>query len=436
MAAAEAAVARLQRLSCHVVASCADNGGRTSPAPCASPAPGGTLDVYILGAKRTPIGSNGGSLADISATALGAAAVRASLEQAGVDANEVQECVMGNVLSAGLGQAPARQAAVAAGLPVKTCCTTVNKVCASGMKAFTMGCQSVALGHAQVVVTGGMESMSNVPYYVSGQARVGRGLRFGDQKLRDGVSFDGLSDPWKEQPMGVYGDLCAKEHGISREEQDQFAARSYKLAKEAQAGGIFQSEICPVAPEAKGGRKPAKPVTADEEVTRGKPEAFAGMRPAFGKEGTVTAASSSKISDGAAALVVASGERAKAAKPLARVLAFADAEKEPERFTTAPADAVNLALQRAGLKAGDIDLWEFNEAFGVVVLANAKVLGVDMAKVNVFGGACALGHPIGCSGARILVTLLTALEKRGGRYGVAAICNGGGGATAVVVERC
>lgn len=342
---------------------------------------------------------------------------------------------MGNVLSAGLGQAPARQAAVAAGLPKSTCCTTVNKVCASGMKAVTMAAQSIMTGQAELVVAGGMESMSNAPYYISGQVRAGRGLRYGDQNLADAVAFDGLSDPWKNQPMGVYGDLCAREHGFSREQQDEFAAGSYRRSREAHSSGAFKREIVPVHVKAKGGERL---VEVDEEVGRGKVEAFGKLRPAFGKDGTVTAASSSTISDGAAALVLASGGwvRASGAKPLARVVAFADAEQEPERFTTAPALAIRLALQRAKLRVEDVAAWEINEAFGVVVLANQKILGLDPAKVNMLGGACSLGHPLGCSGARIVVTLCTALEKVQGRFGVAAICNGGGGATALVLERC
>jgi len=406
----------------------------------AEASPAGISGVYIVSAKRTPIGGNGGSLVHVPAIELGSLAIKASLEEAGVPAEEVQECIMGNVLSAGLGQAPARQAALGAGLPTSTCCTTVNKVCASGMKAVMLAAQNIMLGQTELAVAGGMESMSNVPYYITGQARAGRGLRYGDQKMLDGVAFDGLSDPWRGMAMGVYGDLCAREHEISREAQDAFAAQSYSRARSAHSRGAFARELVPVTSPARGAKAGGggTVVEADEEVARGKPEAFPGLRPAFDKEGTVTAASSSKISDGAAALLLASGSKAKALglRPTARILSFADAEQEPERFTTAPAAAIRLALARAGLRVEDMDAVEINEAFAVVVLANSKLLGLDPARVNVLGGACALGHPIGCSGARIVVTLCTALEERQGRYGVAAICNGGGGASALVVERC
>lgn len=394
--------------------------------------------VYIVAAKRTPIGSSGGNLADVTATSLGSAVVRSCMETANIDFGDVQECIMGNVLSAGLGQAPARQVAIGAGLPASTCCTTVNKVCASGLKAITLAAQSVEMGHADVVVAGGMESMSNVPYYIPGQARVGRGLRHGDQKLLDGVVFDGLTDPWNFQAMGAYGDLCAQEQGISRKHQDEFAVRSYKRARDAQQLGTFSVEITPICLPSRTPSRASKHIEVDEEVNRGQIDAFEHLRPAFGKSGTVTAASSSKISDGAAAVVLASGAKINntALRPLARVVAFADAEQEPEFFTTSPAVAIRLALARARLTVKDIDAWEINEAFAVVVLANVKILDIDMNKVNVFGGACALGHPIGCSGARIVVTLCTALAERQGRFGVAAICNGGGGASALVIEWC
>mmetsp|Transcript_50459 Transcript_50459/g.108779 ORF Transcript_50459/g.108779 Transcript_50459/m.108779 type:complete len:418 (+) Transcript_50459:177-1430(+) len=397
--------------------------------------PSAQPEVFILSGKRTPIGAIGGSLVDVVAPELGSAAIKAALEAANVPAKDVQECIMGNVLSAGMGQAPARQAAMGAGLPTSVCCTTVNKVCASGMKAVTLAAQSILTGQADTVVAGGMESMSNVPYYVTGMARAGRGLKYGDQKMVDGVAWDGLSDPWKAQAMGVYGDLCAKENTLSREEQDKFASSSYSRSKQAHSSGVFKKEIVPISVKGKNG---SKVVEVDEEVGRGKPEMFAKLRPAFAQDGTVTAASSSTISDGAAALVLASGDKVKAlgAKPIAKVIAFADGEQEPERFTTAPAIAINKALAKANLKVEDIDAWEINEAFGVVVLANQKILGMDLSKINQFGGACSLGHPIGCSGARIVVTLCNVLEEKKGRYGVAAICNGGGGATAIIVERC
>lgn len=411
---------RVSRLAAHVCA--------------AAETPGAGTGVYIVSAKRTPIGGFGGSLTDVPATELGSLAVAACLSDAGVSLGEVQECIMGNVLSAGLKQAPARQAALGAGLPKTVCCTTVNKVCASGMKAVTMGAQSIMTNQADLVVAGGMESMSNVPFYIAGQARAGRGLSYGDKKILDGVAHDGLTDFDKGQPMGVFGELCSREHGVSRKDQDDFAARSYQRAKAAHDRGAFKREIVPVTPNTKA----AKPVTVDDEYVRGKVENFPKLRPAFEKDGTVTAASSSTISDGAAALMLASGSKVTAAglKPLARIVSFADAEQEPERFTTTPAIAIEKALARANLKIEDISCFEINEAFAVVVLANMKILGLDPEKVNVLGGACSLGHPIGCSGARIVATLCTALTEKQGRYGVAAICNGGGGATALVVERC
>jgi len=411
---------RVARLSAHITA-----------APAAQPTDGA---VYIVGAKRTPIGGLGGFLVDSTAVELGSVAIDASLAASGVSKDQIQECIMGNVLSAGLKQAPARQAALGAGLPVSTCCTTVNKVCASGMKAVTLGASSIMLSQADLVVAGGMESMSNVPYYLAGNARAGRGLKYGDQKILDGVAFDGLSDPAEGKAMGVFGEVCSREHGVSRKEQDDFAAASYARSKAAHERGAFKDEIVAVTPKTKG----AKLVTADEEFPRGNPEMFAKLRPAFEKDGTVTAASSSTISDGAAALVLASGSKVSSMglKPLARIVSFADAEQEPERFTTAPAIAIQKALDKAKLKLSDIDFFEINEAFAVVVLANMKLLGLDHEKVNVMGGACSLGHPIGCSGARIVTTLCTVLADRGARYGVAAICNGGGGATALVLERC
>jgi len=413
--------ARINRITAHIVS------GMAAP-------PTEDAAVYIVAAKRTPIGGLGGSLVEASATELGALAIAAAVDAARVERGQVQECVMGNVLSAGLKQAPARQAALGAGLPTSTCCTTVNKVCASGMKAVTMGAQSVLLGQAELVVAGGMESMSNVPYYLAGQARAGRGLKYGDQKILDGVATDGLTDPREGLPMGNFGELCSRDHGISRQEQDAFAARSYQRAQAAHDRGAFASEIVPVTPS----KKSAKAVTVDEEYARGNVQMFPKLRPAFEKDGTVTAASSSTISDGAAALVLASGAKVKSQqlKPLARIVAFADAEQNPEHFTTTPAIAIRKALERAKLKLEDVDYFEINEAFAVVVLANIKLLGLDPEKVNVLGGACSLGHPIGCSGARIVTTLCTVLADRQARYGVAAICNGGGGATALVLERC
>jgi len=416
-----AMAARAKRLIAHVV---------SSP----SPAPSSDLDVYIVAAKRTPIGGIGGFLVDMTAPALGSVVIDASIQEAGIPKELVQECIMGNLLSACMGQAPARQAALGAGLPVSTCCTTVNKVCASGMKAVTLGAQSIFMKDAEIVVAGGMESMSNVPYYLTGQARVGRGLKYGEQKMLDGVAYDGLTDPYKNLAMGVFGEVCSREHAISRKEQDAFAAQSYRRSAAAHARGAFNKEIVPVTPKTKG----AKEVSQDEEYSRGKVEMFPKLRPAFEKEGTVTAASSSTISDGAAALVLASGSKVKSMniKPIARIVSFADAEQEPERFTSTPALAIRKALDKAKLKIEDIDFFEINEAFAVVVLANMKLLGLDPERVNVLGGACSLGHPIGCSGARIVATLCTVLADKGGRYGVAAICNGGGGATALILEKC
>mmetsp|Transcript_39265 Transcript_39265/g.63668 ORF Transcript_39265/g.63668 Transcript_39265/m.63668 type:complete len:402 (+) Transcript_39265:119-1324(+) len=390
-------------------------------------------DVCIVGAVRTPMGSFGGSLASLSATQLGSISIRAALERSRVDPRNIQEVVMGNVLSAGLGQAPARQAAIGAGLPDSVVCTTVNKVCSSGLKATDYGAQSILLGRADVVVTGGFESMSNCPYYLN-KARFG--MRLGNGELQDGLVWDGLWCPITSQHMGSCAEMCATEMNISREEQDSYARQSYERALKAMEAGWFMNEIVPVS--IPGARGKSEVVTEDEEVRKGSQfEKFSKLKPAFKKEGgTVTAANSSVISDGSSALVLASGEAVHALglKPIGRLLGFADAEQAPEKYPTTPTLAVPAALRRAGLDMSDIDYWEVNEAFAVVSIANNRLLKLDPARVNALGGAVSLGHPIGSSGSRIIVTLLNTLRLHGARYGAATICNGGGGASAVVVE--
>jgi acetyl-CoA C-acetyltransferase len=389
--------------------------------------------VYIVSAARTPIGSFQGALASVPAPRLGAAAIKSALERASVAPEQVGEVFMGNVLSAGIGQAPARQASIFAGLPQSVPTTTVSKVCGSGLQAVVFGTQTLALGDAELVVAGGMESMSNVPYYLR-EARTG--YRMGDGKLVDGMIFDGLWDPYNDFHMGQAGELCAKEYGLGREAQDEFAKRSYELALAAQKGGAFTKEITPVAVAQKKG-DPLQ-VTEDEEPGRGDPSKFGKLRPAFTKDGTITAANASSINDGAAALVLASEAAVKqhGLKPLARVVGYGAAAQAPEWFTTAPARAVDVTLKKLGLGVNDIDLWEINEAFSCVTMACTKLCGIDPAKVNVRGGAVALGHPIGASGARILVTLLGAMQDQEARRGLATLCIGGGEAVAVVVERC
>ena len=394
-------------------------------------------DACVVGVARTPMGAFQGALARLSAPELGAAAIRAALARSGVPAEAVQEVVMGNVLSAGLGQAPARQAALAAGLPSSACCTTVNKVCASGLKAVAMARQSIALGEADVVVAGGMESMSNCPHYLP-QARAG--LRLGHGATQDGLLQDGLWDPHRDAHMGTLGERCAAQHGVERTDQDAHALESRRRAAAAHAEGIFRREICPV--EVPGVRRggPSTLVEADDALARADladAERLRGMRPAFQRDGgTITAGNASPLSDGAAALVIVSGAKAEelGLPVLATVEAAADAEQAPELFPTTPALAIPEALRRAGLRTEDIDCFEINEAFSAVDLMNRRLLGLPDEKVNVHGGAVALGHPLGASGARILVTLLGALQARGGTYGCAAICNGGGGASAAVLR--
>ncbi|TXB61406.1 acetyl-CoA C-acyltransferase [Phaeodactylibacter luteus] len=389
-------------------------------------------EVYIASAVRTPLGSFGGVFANVSATTLGAAAIKGALEKAGIDPAQVDEVFMGNVCSANLGQAPARQAALGAGIPNLVPCTTVNKVCSSGAKAIMFAAQSIMLGHQDVVIAGGMENMSAIPYYMP-KARYG--YKYGHGQLIDGLLKDGLTDAYQQMAMGVCADATAKEYNISREEQDEFAVMSYKRTAEATASGAFGGEIVPVhVPQRKG--DPIA-ITEDEEYKRVKFEKIPGLRPVFTKDGTVTAANASTINDGASALVLVSEEKLKALNltPLAKVVSFADAAHEPEWFTTAPTKAAPIALKRAGLSLSDIDYFEVNEAFAVVALAFNKVLDIDVSKVNVFGGAVSLGHPLGASGARIVTTLNNVLQQKNAKRGLAAICNGGGGASSIIIEK-
>jgi acetyl-CoA C-acetyltransferase len=388
-------------------------------------------DVVIAGAKRTAIGSFLGQFTGVPTPTLGAAAIRAALEQSGVAPADVSEVIMGCVLPANLGQAPARQASLGAGLPASTGCTTINKVCGSGMKAIMLGHDLIKAGSAAVVVAGGMESMTNAPHMVNART----GIRYGDGQLVDHMAYDGLTNPYDGKAMGVFGELCADKYQFSREEQDAFAIESVKRAQAAQASGAFAGEIVPVTVK---GRKGDTVVDTDEQPGRSDINKVSTLKPAFRKDnGTITAASSSSISDGAAALVLLSADDAKArgVHPLARVVAHATNSQEPEWFTTAPVGAIQKVLDKAGWKVADVDLFEINEAFAVVAMAPMRELGVPHEKLNVNGGACALGHPIGASGARLVVTLLNALEKRGLKRGVAALCIGGGEATAVAVER-
>ena len=389
-------------------------------------------DVVILSAVRTPIGAFQGALSSLPAHALGARALAAAFERAGVQPDAVQQVNMGCVLTAGQGQAPARQAALAAGCPVSTGAITLNKVCGSGMRAAMIAANDLRCGDYQVVAAGGMESMSQAPYLAAG---VRDGLRLGHGKLLDSNIHDGLWDPYNDMHMGNCAELCAAEYKLSREEQDAFALESYRRAREAAEGGAFAAEIVPVPVRQKKGEPLS--VERDEEPFKVDLSRMGSLRPAFQKDGTVTAANASKLNDGAAALVLTTAGHAAAlgARPLARILAHASVAQRPEWFTTAPVGAARLVLERAGLKAADIDLWEVNEAFAVVALAFIRDLGLAPERVNVHGGAVALGHPIGASGARILVTLLHALRSGGGRLGCAAICIGGGEATAMVIER-
>lgn len=386
--------------------------------------------VYILSAVRTPMGSFLGGLSSISATKLGSIAIKAAVERSGVSVDHIDEVFMGNVLQAGVGQAPARQAALGAGLGQNVPCTTVNKVCASGMKSIMLGAQSILTGDNHVVVVGGMESMSQTPHYVSGR----NGTKFGNITMLDGITKDGLLDVYSNVPMGNCAELCAKEHNITREDQDAFAIESYRRAAAAWDAGKFTDEIVPVpVPQRKG-----DPVmmSKDEEFTNVFLDKIPTLRPAFDKEGTITAANASTINDGASALVLASEEMVQklGLKPLAKIVSYADAAQAPEWFTTAPSIAIPKALDKAGLTTSDVDFWELNEAFSVVGIANTKILGLDPAKVDVNGGAVALGHPLGNSGSRVIVTLLHVLKQNNGKIGGAGICNGGGGASAMIIE--
>jgi len=389
--------------------------------------------VYIAGAQRTPIGSFGGSLSHVSAPELGSVAIRAVLTSSGLSPEEVDEVYMGCVLQAGIGQAPARQAARFAGIPDNVPCTTVNKVCASGLKSVMLAAQTIKLGEADIIIAGGMENMSKVPYYLE-NARYG--YRLGHGQVVDGLVKDGLTDVYHQYHMGNAAELCAKECQISREEQDAYAIESYKRAQKAWENGWFNAEVSPISvPQKKG--DPIN-VTRDEEYTQVQFEKIPSLRPVFQKDGTVTAANASTINDGAAALLLVSEEALSqyALKPLAKIMSYADAEQAPEWFTTSPAKALPKAVQKAGLSIQDIDYFEINEAFSVVALANNKILKLDPNKVNIQGGAVSLGHPLGASGARILVTLTHILIRTGARFGATAICNGGGGASAMIIERC
>jgi acetyl-CoA C-acetyltransferase len=388
-------------------------------------------NAVIVAAKRTPLGSFGGSLSSFSAPELGAAVINELVKTAGIKLDDVQEVVMGNVLTAGIGQAPARQAALKAGMSEKTPSTTVNKVCASGTKAIMIAADQIALGQNDIMIAGGMESMSNVPYYLPKQRF---GSKLGHTQAEDGILKDGLWDVYNDFHMGNAGEICAKECNISREDQDEFAITSYKRAIEATEKGYFSDEIVKIKVKDRKGN--VTEVVQDEELGRVNFDKVPQLRPVFDKEGTITAANASSINDGAAAVLIMSEEKAKelGLKPLAKVLSHGSAAKAPEWFTTAPSDAIPIALKRANLKKEDIDLFEINEAFSVVSLANNQILELDPEKVNIHGGAVSIGHPIGCSGARIIVTLLHALKRTGGKYGCAGICNGGGGASALVVE--
>ncbi|MCC6702941.1 MAG: acetyl-CoA C-acyltransferase [Fluviicola sp.] len=387
-------------------------------------------EVYIIAAVRTPMGAFMGGLSSIPATQLGATAIKGALDKSGMDKSLVDEVFMGNVLQAGVGQAPARQAALGAGLGQNVPCTTVNKVCASGMKAIMLGAQTILAGDNHIVVAGGMENMSQVPHYLDGR----NGTKFGNIAMLDGITKDGLLDVYSKVPMGNCAELCAKEHNFTREDQDNFAITSYKRAAAAWQAGKFNDEIVGVSvPQRKG-----DPImlTEDEEYKNVFLDKIPALRPAFDKEGTITAANASTLNDGASALILASKEAVEkyGLKPIAKIVSYADAAHAPEWFTTAPSLAVPKALAKAGLSTDQVDFWELNQAFAVVGLANTKILGLDPEKVDVNGGAVALGHPLGNSGSRVIVTLINVLKQNGGKIGGAAICNGGGGASAMIIE--
>ena len=388
-------------------------------------------EVFIVSMARTPIGSLSGVLGGVNVIELGKTVVKAAMERAGVNGDQVDEVYLGNVLQANVGQAPAQQVSIAAGINTKTPCTTINKVCASGMKAIMLGAQSIMLGDNHVVVVGGMESMSNSPHYLpSGRA----GIRYGNGEILDAIMRDGLQDPYKKYMMGNAGEVCAKHYSFSREEQDNYAIASYKRAQEAYANGYFKDEIVPVVIAT---RKGDVAITEDEEYKKFDEAKVSALKPAFEKEGTITAINASKINDGASAMVLMSGEKVKelGVKPLAKIVSFADASQDPEWFTTTPSKAIPKALKKANINIEDVDFFEINEAFSVVALANMKEMNIAHEKINVFGGAVALGHPIGSSGCRIVATLISVLNHKGGKIGAAGICNGGGGASAIVVEK-
>ena len=389
-----------------------------------------TKEVYIVSAARTPMGAFMGAFSTTPATQLGSIAIKGALEKGDVHAEWIDEVFMGNVLQAGVGQAPARQAALGAGLGQNVPCTTINKVCASGMKAIMFGAQSIIAGDNHVVVAGGMENMSMTPHYIDGR----NGVKFGNITMLDGITKDGLLDVYNKVPMGNCAELCAKEYSITREDQDAFAIASYTKASDAWKAGRFNNEVVPVAvPQRKG--DPVM-VTEDEEFKNVFLDKIPGLRPAFDKDGTITAANASTLNDGASALVLASKEALEkfGLKPIAKIVSYADAAQAPEWFTTAPARAIPVALGKVGLSVGDIDFWELNEAFSVVGIANTKLLGLDPSKVDVNGGAVALGHPLGNSGSRIIVTLINVLKQNNAKLGGAGICNGGGGASAMIIE--
>jgi len=387
-------------------------------------------DVYIVSAARTPMGSFLGSLSTVPATKLGSTAIQGALKMAELDPKEIEEVYMGNVLQAGMGQAPARQAALGAGLSESVPCSTINKVCASGMKAIALARATIVMGEAEIVIAGGMENMSQVPHYLDAR----KGSKFGDIKMRDGMLVDGLTDVYNKTHMGNCAELCAKENNITREDQDAYAITSYKRSASAWENGAYTSEVVPVEiPQRKG-----DPIvfSEDEEYKNVKMDRISTLRPAFDKEGTVTAANASTLNDGASAVILASEEAVNrhGLTPLAKIIGYADAAHDPKWFTTAPSLALPIALDRAGISVEDVDLWELNEAFAVVGIVNNQKLGLDPEKVNVNGGAVSLGHPLGSSGCRIVVTLAHALKARGLKYGAAGICNGGGGASALIIE--
>lgn len=389
-------------------------------------------EVYIVSVARTPIGSLSGVLSQLNAVQLGSQAIKKAIERAGITGNDVQEVIMGNVIQANVGQAPGRQAALAAGIHAGATCTTVNKVCASGMKAVIYAAQSIMLGDKDIVVAGGMESMTNAPYMMAGGRN---GYRYGNAELADAIVRDALQDPYTKEMMGNSGDRCARKFNFTREEQDAFAIESYRRTGEAYKNGWFADELFDVEI---AGRGESTFVKEDEEYKKLRPEKIAGLKPAFSKEGTVTAVNASKINDGAAALVLMSGKKVKelGIKPLAKLIGYGDAEQAPDDFTTSPSIAIPIAAAKAGVDVKNIEYFEINEAFANVTMVNTKLLGLDPAKVNAFGGAVALGHPVGASGARIICTLISVLKHKGGKTGSAAICNGGGGASAVVIELC